>query len=216
MKTNRHHIFVTGIGTDVGKTLVSAILVQALGFDYWKPVQAGNLDQSDSKTLNNLVSRTDIKIHDEYIRLANPVSPHEAARMDNCEIILENIRLPITNNGLIIEGAGGVMVPLNNTHLMLDLIQWLNCSVVIVSKNYLGSINHSVLTFEALKSRNLDILGWVFNGAENKSAEDFIIQKSKLPKLFSINAEKIINSDVVLQYANSISENNPVFAKLFK
>ena len=151
-------IFVTGIGTDVGKTVVSAILTEALEADYWKPVQAGDLDQSDSIKVKDLISNEKTIIHPEGIKLNSPMSPHAAADIDNVEIDLKEFNLPKTHNNLIIEGAGGLMVPLNDNDLIVDLIEQLEAEVVLVSQNYLGSINHTILSIEVLKNRGIKLI----------------------------------------------------------
>ncbi|MFH0867509.1 MAG: dethiobiotin synthase, partial [Bacteroidota bacterium] len=130
--------FVTGIGTDVGKTIVSAILCEALQADYWKPVQCGSLDHTDSDVVRNLLSNNKSNIHPEIYRLKTAASPYHAATLENVYIDPGKIILPKTNNDLIIEGAGGLMVPLNDNYLMIDLIKKLNAEVILVSQNYLG------------------------------------------------------------------------------
>jgi dethiobiotin synthetase len=170
--------FVTGIGTSVGKTVVSAVLVEKLSADYWKPVQSGDLDNSDTQKVRSLISDDQSIFHREAYRLTEPLSPHESARRDGVMIDLEDIRPPVTTRPLIIEGAGGLMVPLNNTGLMIDLIQRLNCEVILVSQNYLGSINHTLLSIEALRSRDIPIKGIVFNGLQTSSSEDIILKYS--------------------------------------
>src|SRR5476649_1485023 len=147
-------LFVTGIGTGIGKTIVSAILTEKLKADYWKPIQAGDLDNSDTLKVKSLITNTSSKIHPEAYRLTQACSPHKAAAIDGITIDQKNILLPVTDNKLIIEGAGGLMVPLNNNFLMIDLIQQLNAGVILVVKHYLGSINHTLLSLEALYSRD--------------------------------------------------------------
>ncbi|MGZ5304921.1 MAG: dethiobiotin synthase, partial [Bacteroidia bacterium] len=174
-------IFVTGIGTGIGKTIVSAILTEALKADYWKPIQTGNIGDSDSETVGNLISNTDSVIHKEAYSLKKPASPHAAATDENITIVEENIILPESQNKiLIIEGAGGLMVPLNDSFLMIDLIQKLKAEVVLVSANYLGSINHTLLSAEALKQRNIPVKGIVFNGEVYHEGEDFILNYTAL------------------------------------
>src|SRR6185312_12272693 len=118
----KHPLFVTGIGTNIGKTIVSAVLVEKLKADYWKPVQSGDLDKSDSLFIQNLISNTATKIHPESYKLTQPFSPHKSAAIDGITIDPGNINLPKTSNALIVEGAGGLMVPLNNEFLIIDLI----------------------------------------------------------------------------------------------
>ncbi|TKB97844.1 dethiobiotin synthase [Pedobacter cryophilus] len=175
--------FVTGIGTEIGKTIVSAVLVEKLNADYWKPIQSGELDNSDTHKVKSLISNEVSVFHPEAYQLTQPYSPHHSAALDGLSISLNQINLPKTNNALIIEGAGGLMVPLNAKDLMIDLIVKLSAEVILVSKNYLGSINHTLLSIEALKNRGIAIKGLIFNGVENKSSEEIIINISGLTVL---------------------------------
>ncbi|WP_316788020.1 dethiobiotin synthase [Pedobacter frigoris] len=192
--------FITGIGTGIGKTIVSAILTEKLNADYWKPIQSGDLDISDSLLIKHLVSNKKTIIHPERYRLGQPLSPHLSAKIDGVEIATSNINLPQTTNDLVIEGAGGLMVPLNDEELILDLIKKLKAKVIVVSQNYLGSINHTLLTLEVLKSNNIEIEGLIFNGTANQASEDYISNYSnvnilgKIPKLSIIDSESISNS----------------------
>lgn len=192
--------FVTGIGTDVGKTVASAILVESLHADYWKPIQAGDLDNTDTMKVRSLISNTKSEFHPEIYQLTKPMSPHAAAEADGVKINIDALALPITSNSLIIEGAGGLMVPLNDEFLVVDLIQKLKAEVILVSKNYLGSINHTLLTVEALKKRGIPIAGIIFNGKSNKSSEDYILNYTGLKKLLSIEEEKKIDKEMILKY----------------
>jgi len=192
--------FVTGIGTNIGKTIVSAILTEALETDYWKPIQAGDLDFSDSLKVESLISNTKTKIHPEAYRLNKPMSPHAAAKLDNITIDLEKIELPKTTNNLIIEGAGGLMVPLNNKDLIIDLIKKLDVEVILVSQNYLGSINHTLLSLEVLNSYGLKIKGIIFNGDVNNETEQYILNFSGVQFLGRINYHQEITKKVVLEY----------------
>jgi dethiobiotin synthetase len=167
-------IFITGIGTEIGKTIVSAVLVEKLQADYWKPVQSGQLDNSDTMIVQKLISNTKSVFHQEAYRLTQPFSPHLSAALDGIEIDLDKINLPQTENQLIIEGAGGLMVPLNEKVLMIDLIEKLGAEVVLVSKNYLGSINHTLLSAELLKMRKIKIRSLIISGESNQSTEEII------------------------------------------
>lgn len=200
-------IFVTGIGTDVGKTVVSAILTEALEADYWKPVQAGNLEDSDTITVRKLVSNPRSFFHPEAYRLQAPMSPHAAARLENLELDLNEISMPETANNLVIEGAGGLMVPLNDKLLVLDLVAKLNCPVVVVSRNYLGSINHTLLTLEALKQRNIPVAGIIFNGEPNAESEDFILNYTGVSKLLSLPFLSETNANTISEIAQKIRPN---------
>lgn len=192
--------FVSGIGTDVGKTIASAILVEALEADYWKPIQAGELNNTDTMKVRSLISNKKSILHTERYLLSQPQSPHAAATNDGIEIDLKTIQIPNTTNTLIIEGAGGLMVPLNNQYLVIDLIQQLNAEVILISKNYLGSINHTLLSFEALKSRNIPIAGIIFNGKPNKASEEFILNHTKLTCILRINEEQEITKTTISNY----------------
>ncbi len=194
-------IFVTGIGTDIGKTVVSAIITEALQADYWKPVQAGNLDFSDTDRVKELVTNTKSFFHPETHRLQLPASPHQAAAAENIVINPVNFNLPDTNNHLIIEGAGGLMVPLSRNFLIIDLIAQLNAEVILVSHNYLGSINHTLLSILGLQQRQIPIKGLIFNGPPNPATENFITEYSGLPKLAVLLPELEINREIIKHYA---------------
>ena len=185
--------FITGIGTEIGKTISSAVLVEKLKADYWKPIQAGDLDNSDTLKVQNLISNSVSKFHPEVYRLTQPFSPHYAAELDGVDIDLNKIIIPKTINNLIIEGAGGLMVPINRKDLMIDLIQKLNVEVILISKNYLGSINHTLLSIEALKSRNIYVKGIIFNGVKNEASESIILERTQLNYLGSVPELKNIN-----------------------
>ncbi|GAB3937482.1 dethiobiotin synthase [Mucilaginibacter myungsuensis] len=201
-------IFVTGIGTDVGKTVVSAILTEALQADYWKPVQAGDLDNSDTIKVKRLVSNPITKFHPEAYALTQPFSPHKSADLDGVDIDIDHFQLPQTDNQLLIEGAGGLMVPLNNKHLVIDLIPKLNADAVLVSRNYLGSINHTLLSIEALKSRGINIKAIIFNGDADEYTESIIqahvgstISFYHIPNLPAIDREEIARQALKLKDA---------------
>ncbi len=154
-------IFVTGIGTGIGKTIVSGYLCKNFGYDYWKPIQSGDLEISDSIFIAQHLN--EVKIWPERYRLTKPMSPHAAAEIDEVEIDLSDFDLPASNN-LLVEGAGGLMVPLNNQDLMIDLIKHLQLPVVLVIRDYLGCINHTLLSFEILKQRKIEVCCVVYNG----------------------------------------------------
>ena len=198
--------FVTGIGTGIGKTIASAILVEALKADYWKPIQSGDLENTDTMEVKRLVSNKQSIFHPEAYCLTQPLSPHAAALHDSIKIKPKKIRLPKLKGNLIIEGAGGLMVPLKKNFLMIDLIEKLNAEVILVSQNYLGSINHTLLSVEALQHRNIPIKGIIFNGNRVTTTEKFILQYTGLKFLFRINKEKTIDKKVVLKYASTINE----------
>jgi dethiobiotin synthetase len=199
-------LFITGISTDVGKTIVSAIITEALEADYWKPVQAGDLDHSDSHKIQNYISNVKSVIHENSYKLNTPASPHLAAELDGITIDLKNIIEPKTNNHLVIEGAGGVLVPLNNSDFVIDMVQP-DYKIIIVSRHYLGSINHTLLTIEAIKNRGLTIAGIIFNGNENKATESLILNYSKLKFIGRINDEPYFDKNVISEYADLFRDN---------
>ena len=193
-------LFVTGIGTNVGKTVISAILTQKLQADYWKPIQAGDLNNTDSMKVSQWVDNTISTIHPEAYRLTQPMSPHAAAERDGININLNDIISIETTRNLIIEGAGGLMVPLNKNDLVIDLISHLQADAVLVSRHYLGSINHTILSIKALRSRNIVIAGIIFSGDENRDTET-IIQSvcavpilGRIPEIENINKHSINNT----------------------
>lgn len=196
--------FVTAIGTDSGKTFVSAILTEALQADYWKPIQSGL--PRDTEMVANLISNSKSQFHPEAYLLSQPLSPHASAALDNVEIQLQNIQLPTTNNHLIIEGAGGVLVPLNQQDFVIDIAAKLQAEVIIVANLYLGSINHTLLTIKELqrreKEQNLKIKGIIFNGLSVKSSEDIILQHCPYPCLLRVGKEDTIDKNVVRKYAD--------------
>lgn len=191
--------FVTAIDTDSGKTLVSAILCEALEADYWKPVQAGL--PRDSQTVKSLVSNTRSTVHPEAFLLKTPASPHASAKRDGVTITLESMKLPETTQDLVIEGAGGCLVPLNDQDLVIDLINRFHAEAILVADLYLGSINHTLLTIEALRSRNLPIRGIIFNGESNAESERIILLRSGLRCLLRIDHERHIHPGIVKQYS---------------
>jgi dethiobiotin synthetase len=185
MKT--HKIFITGIGTDVGKTIVSSVLTESLEADYWKPIQSGIAEGiSDLETVQNLVSNSKSVFYNSVYNLAAPVSPHLAAKLENDIIKRKNLIEPNTKNHLIVEGAGGLLVPINEKKMVVDLIGK-EYSVILVSKNYLGSINHTLLSVFFLKSRGFKKIGILFNGEKNQESERIIKKMGKVKIIGSIN-----------------------------
>ncbi|MEK6615554.1 MAG: dethiobiotin synthase [Bacteroidota bacterium] len=200
-------IFVTGIGTDVGKTVVSSILAEALRADYWKPMQAGTYYATDSENVKKWISNAQTIIHPESYKLREHKSPHEAAEAEGIKIDFEKIVLPHSSNQtMIIEGAGGAMVPINETYFIIDLIKKFDAETIVVIQNYLGSINHSLLTIDALKQRGIKIIGLVFNGSPHAPSKEIILNYSKLPFIAWITKEPEINTDVILKYAKDFEK----------
>ena len=199
-------LFITGIGTDVGKTVAAAIVTEALEADYWKPVQAGDLEDSDTHKVRRRVSNTRTQFHPNAYALHTPASPHLAASLDGITIDIAQIQEPKTDNHLVIEGAGGVFVPLNATDCVIDLIQP-DYQVIVVSRHYLGSINHTLLSLEALKSKNIPCAGIIFSGDENPATESIILAKSGVKFLGRINNEPYFDANVIAYYADQFKDN---------
>ncbi|RJE75215.1 dethiobiotin synthase [Reichenbachiella sp. MSK19-1] len=193
MSQNKRY-FVTGIDTDAGKTLASAILTQQLKADYWKPIQAG--EPTDSDQIRQLIDSS-LVVHPEGVMLQHPMSPHAAARRENVQITADQFTLPETSNTLIIEGAGGLMVPFNVQGLVIDLAKQFEAEVILVSRNYLGSINHTLLSVAYLQTHNYPIKGIIFNGDPNEDTESFILQYTGLKCLGRIPMMDTITADTV-------------------
>jgi len=200
-------VFITGIGTGVGKTLVSAIVANALQADYWKPVQAGYADGTDSEWVKSVLPGEHCTIHKETYKLQLPASPHIAARQEGIRIQLEKIsdayrhireNLLTDKKPLVIEGAGGLMVPLNENDFVADLVKKLSAKLIIVSRNYLGSINHSLLTAAVCRKYNIDVMGWIFND-QFMHYEEEIVEWSGYPKIGSIPFSNNPGNDFIAQ-----------------
>ena len=198
-------IIIAGIHTGIGKTVCSAVICQALGYDYWKPVQAGELDNSDSIFIKRNITNPNTVIHRERYQLTIPASPHYAAEMDGVEIKPTDFSLPQTDNDIVVETAGGIMSPLSNSFLNIDLMEQLQLPVIIVSNNYLGSINHTLLTVAAMQQRNIPVKGLVFSGSEFTSTREFILQYTQLPLLFSIPVFEEITPQAIADFAKTVS-----------
>ena len=199
-------LFITGIGTDVGKTIASAIVTEALEADYWKPVQAGDLENSDSHKITRYISNAKSVIHPNSYMLKTPASPHLAAQLDGISINLDKIKEPKTKNHLVIEGAGGLLVPLNDNDSIIDLIKP-DYKVIVVSRHYLGSINHTLLSLEVLRQRNIAIAGIIFNGEENPNTENIILQRTGIKMIGRIQPEPYFDKNVILEYADAFRDN---------
>ncbi len=205
-------VFITGTGTGIGKTIVSVIVCNALQAGYWKPVQAGDDGVTDKELVNQFMFTGNQSFPEVYM-LSKPASPHIAARIDDVRIDLDHICEDYTaiknnqpGNYLVIEGAGGLLVPLNDQEFMLDLILKLKARVILVSRNYLGSINHSLLTAEVCRHRGVDVLGWIFND-EFMQYEDEIVRWSGYPLIGCIPKLETINREVLHHHSMLLSRN---------
>lgn len=207
-----YKVIVAGCGTDVGKTVVSAILTILLDADYWKPVQCNNEENFDTTTIKNWIDSKRHFVHSPVYSLKSPLSPHHAARLEGITIALDSIVLPHTKRNLIIEGIGGIFAPLTTKDLSIDLFNSWNCQWIIVSKHYLGSINHTLLTINALNQRQIPIVGIIFNGEPNPDSEAAILEISQLPCLGRLLPEDNLNQNTIQRYA---TEWKPNFSKIF-
>lgn len=198
--TEKKTYFITGISTEVGKTIASAILVEALKSDYWKPIQSGDLHDSDSDKIRKFISNKKTVIHPERFRLRTPASPHYSAELDKVEINLDDFQIPNTDNHLIIEGAGGLFVPINEQDTILDLIHQFKIPVILVANYYLGSINHTLSSIKILEQKNIPIHSLIFMGKPNipsrdiikKMAGEYIQNYIEIPHLDEINPTTIL------------------------
>lgn len=198
---------IVGIHTGIGKTVCSALLCEALGYDYWKPVQAGELDNTDSMFIKANVGNPKCNVHPELYALKTAASPHHAASLENIQIRKSDFELPKTNNSLVVETAGGLMSPLATNFLNIDLIDHLQLPVILVSHNYLGSINHTLLTFSALKERNIPTSGIIFIGTATPPTENIILARTGLKHILSIPLLENLNSEAIKKFASGICIN---------
>lgn len=193
-------LFITGIGTDVGKTVAAAVITKALEADYWKPIQCGDLDNSDSIKIARL---TRMKILPETFRLKAPMSPHAAADLEGIELSISQIELPKSEKPIVVEGAGGVMVPFNSKETYLDLMVKLNLPVVLVTRHYLGSINHTMLSWKVLIEAGLNVVALVISGKEHGSTESHFARQMDVP-FIRINELEEVGSDAIAKEAEQL------------
>ncbi len=193
-------LFITGIGTDVGKTVAAAVITKALEADYWKPVQCGDLDNSDSIKIAQL---TGLKTLPETFRLKAPMSPHAAADLEGIELSTAQIELPKSDKPIVVEGAGGVMVPFNSKETYLNLMVKLNLPVVLVTRHYLGSINHTMLSWKVLKGAGLNVVALVISGKAHESTESHFEAQMDVP-FIRINELEDVNSETIVAEAERL------------
>ncbi|WP_375444022.1 dethiobiotin synthase [uncultured Fibrella sp.] len=199
------HLIVAGIGTEVGKTVASAVVVEALQADYWKPIQSGYPPDSDTNTVRSLISNPRSQFHAETYLLREPLSPHAAAAAEGITIDPARLVAPQTTNSLVVELAGGLMVPITDTYLNIDFVAQLGWPVILVTRNYLGSINHTLLSVEALRRRNIPIQGLIINGPSVPATESVLLSYTGLPCLVRIQDEPLLTPTVVKRYAQFLN-----------
>lgn len=178
-------IAIAGTHTDIGKTIVAAVLAEALGADYWKPVQAGGLDNTDTMVVRSLVPEH-ITVHPEAQRLQMAASPHTAAAHEGITIDHTRFTWPQTNNTLLVETAGGLLSPMGNDSTMADFISHYAMPAFLVTKHYLGSINHTLLCLEVMKQRGIPLLGLIVSGEQHEPSESFIRQYTGTDKIYYV------------------------------
>ncbi len=202
---NQKGFFITAIHTDSGKTLASAILTYALKADYWKPVQCG--EPADTDQIKSWLG-SEIVCHPERYRLQTPASPHFAAEKEGVSILLSDFKLPDTSNNLIVEGAGGVLVPVSSRETIADLIEQLGLPVILVINHYLGALNHGMLTIRELKRRQIPLAGIIFNGVDFQNAESILLQEAGCPCLLRIPIMESVGLEQIRQLSTQLQWNH--------
>ncbi len=203
--SHKNAIAIAGIHTGIGKTIVAAVIAEAIGADYWKPVQAGT-EERDTLTVQQFLTNGTKRTHTEAVLLKEPLSPHAAAAAEGVTIDYTKFKWPATDKTLLVETAGGVHSPISANKTMADFISHFHLPVILVSQNYLGSINHTLMTIDVLKSRGIKILGIVMNGAPNEASESFIEQYSSLKIVARIPHFKTLDKDAIHECAKNIKE----------
>ena len=195
--------FITGIDTEVGKTVVSSIFVEAFGLDYWKPVQSGDLHHTDTMKVQSYAANAG-EFLPEGFRLTEPMSPHISAKIDGVEIRLEDFNIP-PNENLVIEGAGGLLVPINyDGDYVADLIPRCNAEVILVSRNYLGSINHTLLSMAYLRSLEVNVRGIIIVGDPYESTEEIIQKNYDVEILMHVPIVEELTQEFITQQAERL------------
>lgn len=192
-------IFITGTDTGIGKTFVSAVITAGRNGCYWKPIQSGLEDMTDTEWVKSVTGLPDSHFLKEAYRLNSPLSPNISAELDGISIDPDLINLPDKNEPLVIEGAGGVMVPLNADYFMLDLMRKFCLPVLVVARSGLGTINHTLLTVDTLKRSGLEIIGVVMNGPANPGNRESIERLGQVRVVAEIDPVPLINRSVLIE-----------------
>jgi dethiobiotin synthetase len=200
---NSKTVFITGTDTGVGKTLVAAILMAGMkSACYWKPIQSG--PPGDTRTVREMTGLPADRFLPETYRLSHPLSPHAASRREGIRIRLDDFRLPAQTEGLVVEGAGGIMVPINENHLMLDLVKKLALPVILVARSTLGTINHTLLTLDVLNRHGIEVIGVVMNGPRDPSNKDAIETYGRTRVILEIEPLRPINRETLVKHFNAM------------
>ena len=201
--------FICGTDTNVGKTFISALLVKALDADYWKPIQCGDLENSDTMTVRKFVGPNFGGIlHREKYALKLPQSPHLAARSEHIKIHLDDFILPQSESLILVEGAGGCLAPINEEETILDLVEHLNLPLILVTRFYLGAYNHTLMSLESIQRRDLRIEGLILNDGDNPDFRDYITRKTKLDFLGIVPKLSLDNSVEMAHLVKTLRDEN--------
>tara|TARA_Y100001968_G_scaffold329658_1_gene379494 strand:+ start:2083 stop:2739 length:657 start_codon:yes stop_codon:yes gene_type:complete len=212
MKFHQKGLIICGTDTDVGKTIISSLFVQGLTATYWKPIQSGLEENGDKGRICKLLNLPRERCLEEVYKFKAPVSPHWAAEQEGIKIDPMNLKLPSINNFLIVETAGGLMVPLTRDFLQIELVKQWELPIVLVARSGLGTLNHTLLSLEALRKRKINVLGIFLNGpshADNpKTLEQFggVPIIGHLPKLSKITKNSLAEAWIKLGLFESIGE----------
>ncbi len=198
MQSLKQGYFITGTDTDVGKTLAAAWLMLHLDADYWKPVQCGLDPQTDKQSVEGITGMSESRFHTEEYKLSTPLSPHEAAKRENVEILMEDFKLPETSRPLVVEGAGGLAVPLNKDKFIIDLIAQLGLPSILVCRSGLGTINHTLLSLDAMRAWGLEIAGLIMSGEKSPHNRAALEEYGGVPIIAEIDYLETINKEALL------------------
>ena len=198
-------IAILGIHTGIGKTIAAAVIAEAIGADYWKPVQAGTEEQ-DTVLVRELISNGPTRVHKEAVVLSQPMSPHTAAEIDGVVVDYTKFTWPASDKTLLVETAGGILSPMSGSTTMADFVSHYKLPAILIAQNYLGSINHTLLSIEVLKSRGINMLGIVMNGVTNSSSETFIEQYSGMPIIARISHFGRLDNAAIAACASEIKK----------
>ena len=189
--------FLTGTDTEVGKTVVCAWLMVHYQYHYWKPIQSG-MDSPDTQTVQKITGFDSSYFFPPAYELQQPLSPHESAKRDDIEIELTDVTLPRKEEKIIVEGAGGILVPINEKYFIVDLIKKLKLPILLVARSGLGTINHTLLTVNELKKRNLPLLGIILNGKRNQSNKEAVEKYSGVSVVSELEPIKTLDKKTLL------------------
>ena len=189
--------FLTGTDTEVGKTVVCAWLMVHYQYRYWKPIQSG-MDSPDTRTIQNITGFDNSFFFPPSYELQQPLSPHESAKRDGIKIELTNFLLPRKEDNIIVEGAGGILVPIDEKYFIVDIIKKLALPILLVARSGLGTINHTLLTVNELKKRNLPLLGIILNGKRNQSNKEAVEKYSGVSVVSELEPIKTLDKKTLL------------------